>query len=1273
MPATTWSANVQLAWDSNPESNLQTYRLYRGTASGKYDAGTNVGLQTLADVSGLADGQTYFFAVSAINQSGLESPRSIEVAYQVPTNLPPVVTNDTFTGTEDYPLNFALDFADPEGKPIAVSIAVGPQHGTLSGSDLNWTFTPNPNWNGNETLTFQASDGINTSLAFVTLSLAPQNDAPVCIPPVGVSGDEDASITAVLGAADVDNDDLFIRIESQPANATVSLSNPFVATITPKPNFNGSDSFVYSVSDGTVIRTASVPFTVRPVNDAPTANPNTATVKEGESVPITLSGSDPENDPLTFPILANPSGGTITGTSPNLIFTASANSAGNVELKFAANDGKLSSAPATVAITILPGNVKPTASSQSIELPEDGSIAFTLGASDPEVKPLAYLVGTPQHGTLTGTVPNLTYRPEANYNGTDSFSFSVNDGELTSDTATISINVISVNDAPKAIASSVSVIEGQSVNITLAASDIENDALTFSIATSPILGTLSGTPPNLVYTAKTGSSGSDSLRFTASDKSLASTPETISITVIPRNTRPTANPQPVILAEDGSIAINLVASDLENDALTYTTTAPLHGSLSGIAPNLTYKPVTNYNGTDTFSFIANDGEYDSDSATVTITVTSVNDAPKAIAGSYSVSAGKSVNITLAATDVENDAVSFAITGSPTLGTLSGTAPNLVYTAKAGSSGSDSIRFTASDKSLTSAPETITITVLAGNTKPVASSQSVVLDEDNSIAITLVASDLESPTLTYTVTPPSRGTLTGTAPNLVYKPAVNFNGTDAFTFKASDGSLVSDIATVSITVSAVNDAPTVVSSTITLSEDTSVPLVLMASDIDSSTLTYTITKKPTKGTISGEAPSLTYTPNANYSGSDSIQFTVNDGSLTSTNTATITFKISAANDKPTATPRSIALAEDSSLAFTLTGTDPEKDALFYQIKTQPLYGRVTGTPPNIRYTPNTNFFGSDSFEFTVADRSLTSDPAVVSVSVTPVNDAPCADNTSVSTTKATAVALPFSCKDVDGDALTMKVTKLPTGGTLSGTAPNLVYTPSATFLGTDTVDFTVSDGKLTSTTGRITISVVEGSTTTSTSDKITGDLSGASDDALVTYGGTATRLITGAASVLANDTASDGSALTASLGKAPANGTVTIQSDGTFTYTHLGGTALTDEFTYVATSMTGGTTETRVVIHLVRILDGVVTADGTEIEISVAKGITYQLDVQDLIPGTPATWQNLTSFTGETDGIATLTDTTPVGSSDRLYRVRCTGAFGEITTESWLRPAADTAE
>lgn len=911
--ATTWSANVRLAWDPNPETDLRTYRLYRGTAPNSYTSSTEVGLATTTDVSGLADGTTYYFALSAVNQAGLESNLSNEVSYQTPVDLPPVVGDHNFTSAEDFSLNFTLEVADPESRPLTITRTSNASNGNVAGSGLNWTFAPNANWNGTDSATFSVSDGFNTANLVVAFTVVPQNDPPVCIPPALVEGDEDSSFNAVIGGTDIDGDDLATSIVAQPANATVTLQNGFYATITPKPNFHGSDSFTFAISDGLVTSTAVVPFTVRPVNDRPEA---------------------------------------------------------------------------------------------------------TAGA--------------------------------------------------------------------------VSVIAGQSVNLPIAGTDIDSTSL--------------------VYTVVSG---------------------------------------------------------------------------------------------------------------------------------------------------------------PSQGTVSGTAPNLVYTANATASGSDSIQFTVSDGNLISSPATITITINSSNAKPIAKANSFVLAEDGSIAITLVGSDPDGKPVTYAHSAPANGTLTGTAPNLTYKPSANYNGADAFTFTVNDGSLTSDPATISLTITPVNDTPTATSASVTTDEDVPVSIILAGKDAENSTLRFTITRSPTKGKITGTAPNLVYTPNANYSGTDSLQFTVNDGILTST-AATISIKVNAVNDKPKANPRSISLAEDSTFPFTLTGSDPEKDALYYQIKTQPSFGRVIGTPPNIRYIPNTNYSGADSFEFTVSDRSSTSDPAVVTVTVTAVNDAPCATSSAISTTKATAIALPIECRDVDGDPLTLTITKVPAGGTLSGTAPSLTYTPSSTFVGSDAVEFTVSDGRLTSTVARIDISVVESPTTQDSEVKVAA-ITTKSDEALVTYGGTTDRLTTGSVSVLANDSAKDGGTLTASVSKAPVHGTVEIQPDGTFTYTHLGGTALTDEFSYTATTSAGESVEGRVIVHLVRILGGEVSEAGTDLEIAVATGVEYQVEIQDLVAGMQPTWQTLVAFTGETDGIATVTDTSPTSTVERLYRVRCVGAFGELVTEAWLRPLSGATE
>ncbi len=145
----------------------------------------------------------------------------------------------------------------------------------------------------------------------------------------------------------------------------------------------------------------------------------------------------------------------------------------------------------------------------------------------------------------------------------------------------------------------------------------------------------------------------------------------------PANAAPVANAQSVTTAEDTAKAIILTASDAENDPLTYSiVTSPAHGSLSGTAPNVTYTPTGNYNGSDSFTFKARDGAKDSSPATVSITVTSVNDAPVAQAQSITTAEDIAKAITLHATDVENSSLTYTIGTGPLHGSLSGRAPNL---------------------------------------------------------------------------------------------------------------------------------------------------------------------------------------------------------------------------------------------------------------------------------------------------------------------------------------------------------------------------------------------------------------------------------------------------------------------------------------------------------------------------------------------------------------------------------------------------------------------
>ncbi len=190
------------------------------------------------------------------------------------------------------------------------------------------------------------------------------------------------------------------------------------------------------------------------------------------------------------------------------------------------------SASQSYTYTVDGPNQAPIANPQSLLTDEDTPLDIVLTGSDPDCSPLTYsVVSSPSHGTLGGVAPDLTYTPTINYNGTDSFTFVANDGLANSEPATVTIGVIAVNDAPVANPQSVTTVQGRAVAITLTGSDVEGDEITYSVATQPEHGSLSGTAPNLTYTPAPGYGGPDSLIFIANDGELDSEPAVVSITV----------------------------------------------------------------------------------------------------------------------------------------------------------------------------------------------------------------------------------------------------------------------------------------------------------------------------------------------------------------------------------------------------------------------------------------------------------------------------------------------------------------------------------------------------------------------------------------------------------------------------------------------------------------------------------------------------------------------------------------------------------------------
>jgi len=264
-----------------------------------------------------------------------------------------------------------------------------------------------------------------------------------------------------------------------------------------------------------------------------------------------------------------------------------------------------------------------------------------------------------------------------------------------------------------------------------------------------------------------------------------------------------------------------------------------------------------------------------------------------------------------------------------------------------------------------------------NLAPTSQDQSQFLKQGTSKAVTLVATDPESQPISYSiVSAPSNGFISGTPPSVTYTPDPSFSGVDTFTFQASDGTLQSNVATVTLTVTA-NSAPMAQDQTPILPHNGAKAITLAALDAEGDSLTYSILAGPSHGSLTGIAPDVTYTPTPGFAGTDSFTFQASDGVLLS-NVATVALMIT--NSAPVSQDQTQTLLRDEARAITLVATDAEGDSVSYSIVAGPSNGTLTGSAPNVTYTPTPGFTGTDSFTFQAGDGLVTGNVATVSLTV-----------------------------------------------------------------------------------------------------------------------------------------------------------------------------------------------------------------------------------------------------------------------------------------------------
>jgi hypothetical protein len=351
-------------------------------------------------------------------------------------------------------------------------------------------------------------------------------------------------------------------------------------------------------------------------------------------------------------------------------------------------------------------------------------------------------------------------------------------------------------------------------------------------------------------------------------------------------------------------------------------------------------------------------------------------------------------------------------------------------------------------------------------------------EETSLPLPLIPTHPADGTPRYEVTTePKHGTLDGAFPTAIYTPATDFNGTDEIGVRIEDSEGTVDL-TLQITVTPVNDAPTTTADVVASDEDTTQMIAmstLLANDMDIDGDALTIIGVPNVrfGAAVLEGGHIKFTPALNFNGSATLTYTVSDGHATATGVVTVS--VGMVNDAPVAFDDYLTTDEDTQLTIDPSqligfGNDSDADG---QALTVTAVDNVQGGTASVldgivTFTPDANFTGDATFNYTVSDGALTA-TALCTVTVAPVNDAPVAVPDARTTAKNVVLQFPAASlltndTDVEGDSLSVTGVGTAVNGTVTRINNNTTirFTPATNFVGAASFMYTITDGNLTAT-------------------------------------------------------------------------------------------------------------------------------------------------------------------------------------------------------------------
>ncbi len=988
--------------------------------------------------------------------------------------------------------------------------------GGAIGSSVEVCYTPNPDVSGADSFVIAVTDGTCGGQDTISVAVTIVEDNPDC-PSIEqgssvlmtVAEDSTCGTPAnrlALSAVDPDSPpgSLAWSLATPPTSGSVTFTGgqqigaAVEICYTPNANVSGADLFILSVTDGTCggNDTIVVNVTITEVPDCPVidqSDPQSLTVTEdsGCGAPsnrLTLSATDVDTPPasLAWSLATSPTKGNVnfpdgtTGGSAVVCYTPNLNATGADSFTIQVNDGTCSdtltvnvtitavndcpeiSGPTTITMTVAEdstcgdaANVRPVTAIDADTTPA----SLTWSASDPGKGSVSFPNGP------TGATVEFCYTPDPDLTGSDSFTLTVSDGEC-EDTITVQVTITEGNDdcptitqgaTASMIVNEDSTCANDANKLSLAALDPEGQALTWSAAVAPALGSLSfpqgttGAGIVVCYTPNPNATGSDAFVIAVTDGTCGGGDSiTVNVTINEGNddcpaiqqgdTLEMAVGEDSVCGDPGNTR-TLSAIDPEGQTLTWrVSSTPSKGAVTfpngatGGSIQVCYTPNLDETGDDTFMVAVTDGTCGGED-TITIHVT-IGDTPDCPA----IDQGDTVSLT-----VEED--------------------------------------------------------------------STCADSGNSLTLSAVDPDSPASALVWSIaTPPTLGTTTfagglhiGTSVVVCYTPNANTHGSDSFVVQVDDGTCGEPtLITVNVTITPVEDCPVITqggTASMTVAEDSTCAsaanrLAISATDPDTppASLAWSVSTPPTSGTVtftggqqSGAAVEVCYTPDPDATGADEFVVSVTDDACGTPATITVSVTITEIPDCPVITEGSTAsliVGEDSTCAdppnlLSLSATDPDSTSLAWNVSSAPSKGAVTFTGGNtgfnveICYTPNPNATGADQFTVSVTDDNCGT-PAVITVVVTITPDDTDCPEIEQGDTAAMVVVEDSTCADAanlltlsatnpDETGLTWSLVTPPAVGTISfpdgltDSPIRVCYTPNPNVTGADSFVVSVTDG------------------------------------------------------------------------------------------------------------------------------------------------------------------------------------------------------------------------